>query len=450
MVDKAKNIGTRPIDGNNNDIYSFIESWNVFSLMKKKEKYDKNRPPPTYIDYTVYEELIKRSAHHPLSGLKICEDMNRIECVNDKTIKDNKGLKTYLMKQLAKNIFKGSASVSLPAYAFDPVSNVSAFMNNFRTAPYFLNKAIHVSPKTDPEERIRLITAMWVSSLHQNISFKRAFNPILGETYEGYFWFKNPEVLEEAPDLFERQQTSRLQIIRAQNMKAHSQPTNLKTKFINIFVEQTSHHPPISNFQIEHSDKDYVIHGNLEEVFQRNGSSIEFRTKGDTIIEFSDGDYYSIVWPAKIFENYVYMKYEEFIRVEQLNGSNLTSMVFLGDAQEGENFATNGVIYKRDPNYDFNEMATWESELGDIEETWWHIQGSWVKSLIIDDKKYWNIKQDVISPHLPVSNPLSSDSRYREDLIWVWKKSLDYAQKWKLALENIQRKDVVLRKKKKK
>ena len=24
-------------------------------------------------------------------------------------------------------------------------------------------------------------------SLHQNISFKRAFNPILGETYEGYF-----------------------------------------------------------------------------------------------------------------------------------------------------------------------------------------------------------------------------------------------------------------------
>ena len=141
-------------------------------------------------------------------------------------------------------------------------------------------------------------------------------------------------------------------------MKAHSQPTNLKTKFINIFVEQTSHHPPISNFQIEHSDKDYVIHGNLEEVFQRNGSSIEFRTKGDTIIEFSDGDYYSIVWPVKIFENYVYMKYEEFIRVEQLNGSNLTSMVFLGDAQEDENFATNGVIYKRDPNYDFNEMAT--------------------------------------------------------------------------------------------
>jgi hypothetical protein len=91
------------------------------------------------------------------------------------------------VKQLAKSLFRGSANVSLPAYAFDPVSNVSAFMNNFRTAPHFMNKAIHVSKDTDPEERIKELTAMCVSSLHQNISFKRAFNPILGETYEGYF-----------------------------------------------------------------------------------------------------------------------------------------------------------------------------------------------------------------------------------------------------------------------
>ena len=64
--------------------------------------------------------------------------------------------------------------------------------------------------------------------------------------------------------------------------------------------------------------------------------------------------------------------------------------------------------------------------------------------------KYWTIKQNVITPHLPVSNPLPSDARYREDLVWVWKDNYDIAQKWKLALENIQRKDAALRKKKKK
>ena len=31
-------------------------------------------------------------------------------------------------------------------------------------------------------------------SLHQNISFKRAFNPILGETYEGFFVVDENEI----------------------------------------------------------------------------------------------------------------------------------------------------------------------------------------------------------------------------------------------------------------
>jgi hypothetical protein len=53
-----------------------------------------------------------------------------------------------------------------------------------------------------------------------------------------------------------------------------------------------------------------------------------------------------------------------------------------------------------------------------------------------------------MSPLNPVSNPLPSDSRYREDLIYIWRNNyIDYAQKWKMALEEIQRKDLALRKK---
>jgi hypothetical protein len=80
--------------------------------------------------------------------------------VNEKINEDNRGLKTYLIKQLAKNIFRGSATVSLPAYAFNPASNVSQFMNNFRTAPHYLNRAKKASVKADSEERIKLLTAM--------------------------------------------------------------------------------------------------------------------------------------------------------------------------------------------------------------------------------------------------------------------------------------------------
>ena len=451
MVDRPKNIGTFPVDGDNDDIYSKRIAVNQFSLLNQKEKYDKNRPPPTYIDYYEYEEDAKRSVQAPMRDLKVREDLNRIEWINEQTNKDNKGLKSYLVKQLAKSLFRGSANVSLPAYAFDPVSNVSAFMNNFRTAPYFMNKAIHVSKDTDPEERIKELTAMCVSSLHQNISFKRAFNPILGETYEGYFCWENTDVLDDTLDFSKQASTNQFLNMRSTTMKSKSQPSNLKNKFINIYVEQISHHPPISSFQIEHGDKLYTIEGSFEEDFKRSGNNLEFRVKGTTTVIFDDDDRYAITWPAKILENNVYMKYDEYIRVEQLNEPYLASMVFLGDQDDQETLGISGIVYYTDPESNFNPKATCPDDLDDISEIVGDIEGSWVKSLIIDGKKYWSIKKNVVSPHIPVSNPLPSDARYREDLVWLWKGSeLEIAQKWKVALENAQRKDATLRKKKKK
>lgn len=159
-----------------------------------------------------------------------------------------------MIKQAAKRFF-GGASVSLPAYAFDPASNVSEFMNYFRTAPPFLKKAQTVNVKAEPYERIKLITAWAVSSLHQNISFKRAFNPVLGETYEGYMAVDDsiPESIErkesEAPGVtnYQRRMTTML--------RTKTQPSNLRNKFITIYVEQTCHHPAITNFLIEHPDQ---------------------------------------------------------------------------------------------------------------------------------------------------------------------------------------------------
>lgn len=105
-----------------------------------------------------------------------------------------------------------------------------------------------------------------------------------------------------------------------------------------------SHHPAVSSFLIEHCDKDYKIYGNFEEKFKRNGNDLEFRIEGPTYIEFHDGDIYSIKWPAKYLENYVYMKYEEHILVEKVD-SSLCSVVFLGDTQEGGPFAITGAVY---------------------------------------------------------------------------------------------------------
>ena len=84
------------------------------------------------------------------------------------------------------------------------------------------------------------------------------------------------------------------------------------------------------------------------------------------------------------------------------------------------------------------------------------ITGSWLEEILFDGKAYWNIK-DSVSPQIyPDEKPLKSDSRYREDKIWL-KKSWEnkeyeklyesYAQSWKLSLEAQQRFERGLRKK---
>jgi hypothetical protein len=74
------------------------------------------------------------------------------------------------------------------------------------------------------------------------------------------------------------------------------------------------------------------------------------------------------------------MKYDEFIRVEQLDGSNLTSTVFMSDDPDDEVLAIHGIVYRRDLNKEFNEKATSYNELDDVDEIVSHVEGSWINS----------------------------------------------------------------------
>ena len=83
------------------------------------------------------------------------------------------------------------------------------------------------------------------------------------------------------------------------------------------------------------------------------------------------------------------------------------------------------------------------------------ITGSWLEEIKFDDKVCFAVKESVPPAIYPSDNELPSDSRYREDKIWL-KHSFDnkelckvfegYAQSWKLGLEAQQRFDRGLRK----
>jgi len=62
-------------------------------------------------------------------------------------------------------------------------------------------------------------------------------------------------------------------------------------------------------------------------------------------------------------------------------------------------------------------------------------------NLIIDGKEIWNIDKFLPYRFFPEPSCSPSDSRYREDLIWLVYEDQQYAQEWKSKLEVQQRYD---------
>ncbi len=66
-------------------------------------------------------------------------------------------------------------------------------------------------------------------------------------------------------------------------------------------------------------------------------------------------------------------------------------------------------------------------DIKDIQSEIVSMSGSYLENLLIDGKEYWNIETMEPYKALPVPNPLQSDPRYREDLIWLKKENEEYA-----------------------
>ena len=86
------------------------------------------------------------------------------------------------------------------------------------------------------------------STLYMTVKPSKPFNPVMGETYEGFMSFED--------------------------------------EIFNIYAEQTSHHPPISHFLIESSM--IQISGHLELKGALSGNTYTIQNKGKCSIEFLD------------------------------------------------------------------------------------------------------------------------------------------------------------------
>lgn len=108
-----------------------------------------------------------------------------------------------------------------------------------------------------------MIISMAISGLNHSISFKKSFDPVIGETFQA-------TIQSETKD--------------------HS---------CHVYVEQTSHHPPINHFLIEDDDHKYKVYGYYEHKgdFKMKANEVIYWFEGPTTVEFADGHKITFEWP---------------------------------------------------------------------------------------------------------------------------------------------------------
>jgi hypothetical protein len=119
------------------------------------------------------------------------------------------------------------------------------------------------SEEKDPIERMKYLTAFLLSGLHCNpvlCKSKAPLNPILGETYSA-----------------------------------------VKEDGTTIYLEQTSHHPPTSNYHIIGPNNSYQIFGYAVVNAQLSGvNSFKGWREGKNLIKFKDGSLISFNTPETV------------------------------------------------------------------------------------------------------------------------------------------------------
>ncbi len=103
-----------------------------------------------------------------------------------------------------------------------------------------------------------------------------------------------------------------------------------------------------------------------------------------------------------------------------------------------------GKIYK----YDSSKFTGKDEDIikmVDLQEQLSEIEGNIYESIHFDSKEMWNINKDIPTFLLHSLNPLPSDWRFREDLIWLSYNDFPKCEKWKLRLEEEQRRHRRLR-----
>jgi hypothetical protein len=342
-------------------------------------------------------KVFEHNERHPSGGLKWKDEAE---------LKRQRGVAWDLIKSVGSNILEGKdlVNTSLPIYLFEPRSFLERLTDIFAYAPCFLRKAAHVN---DPAERMKYVVAFAITGLHLLTTNKKPFNPILGETYQAKF-FDGTEVA----------------------------------------CEQTTHHPPACNWQMVPPDKSFHYWGNGIWSASCRGNTIKGYQKGPHNVEFPDGCQISWSLPDILLKGIMWgERVMEYLGVMTFVDHSNHLQCDIEFNPEGKGFFRSMFGKAKQPSdYFRGEIYRTTSKKKSEKDVVYELEGSWLEYLDVGGERLWDIKM-VPSGVIPHSDPLPSDSRFREDLMALLNnEDVERAKECKIMLEERQRHDERVRK----
>ena len=374
-------VGHSPInlwDHNKQKLELNIQNLDPSEMYKKfHEKYIKNFKLPE--DTDEYRPLYANNTN------------GGFDFASQKSLSTLRGMAWDLVKQIGKKILSGDfnlTTVTVPIKVMIPLSILQHICNGHFNCPLYFNIA---SELTDDVERMKYVILASISTWYKSSVILKPLNPIWGETYE-MIW-------EDG---------------------SHE------------YIEQTSHHPPCSNFIVYGPNNNYKFSGYFN--FKSNAwiNSMKLTNSGKRCVEFKDGTRIEFDYCQDQYSN-TFMGTFRHENVGDMHWKDvthgLTAYMKLGGNEE----------HKLSDYFD-GEIKDKDGKVVS------KFTGSYLSHIDFDGKRYWDIRRNINIEEYPIKDQLKSSSIYRQDSNLLYEQKMDQAQEAKIELEEIQRRDRRLRK----